>query len=76
MVIPPGFDNNHSSHSCKLWKSFYDLKQASRVSYEEISLLILSCGYKQANFDHSLFVKHKDKKSNCSYCLCGRHCFD
>ena len=57
MVIPPGVNGSRSSQCCKLLKSLYGLKQASRKWYEKLSILLLSCGYQQAQADHSLFLK-------------------
>jgi len=36
------------------------LKQSSKKWYEKLSILLLSCGYQQAQADHSLFVKTAD----------------
>ncbi|WVZ26235.1 hypothetical protein V8G54_004779 [Vigna mungo] len=57
MVIPPGLSGHPTDHCCKLKKSLYGLKQASRKWYEKLSLLLLSSRYIQAHADHSLFVK-------------------
>ncbi|XP_052728009.1 uncharacterized mitochondrial protein AtMg00810-like [Vigna angularis] len=58
MVVPPSVMGHRSSLCCKLKKSLYDLKQASMKWYEKMSLLLLSCGYKQAHVDHNLFIKY------------------
>lgn len=42
---------------CKLTKSIYGLKQASRQWYDRLSTLLLSLRFKQAHADHSLFTK-------------------
>lgn len=57
MVIPQGVPSAPNK-ACKLLKSLYGLKQASRKWYERLSSLLLQCGYRQANSDHSLFTKH------------------
>lgn len=57
MIVPPGVMGHCSLQCCKLKKSLYGLKQASRKWYEKLSLLLLSCGYNQAHADHSLFIK-------------------
>nr|KYP36109.1 Retrovirus-related Pol polyprotein from transposon TNT 1-94 [Cajanus cajan] len=57
MELPQGLTGYSSSHSCKLRKSLYGLKQSSRKWYEKLSNLLLSNGYKQAHSDHSLFTK-------------------
>ena len=43
---------------CKLKKSLYGLKQASRKWYEKLSSLLLAESYTQTSADHSVFV-HK-----------------
>ena len=57
MSIPPGLSGYSSSQCCKLKKSLYGLKQASRKWYEKLSDLLISSGFKQAHADHSLFIK-------------------
>jgi hypothetical protein len=42
---------------CKLVKSLYGLKQASRKWYEKLTSLLLAQGYKHASSNHSLFTK-------------------
>ena len=58
MTIPPGVPHSHHNQVCKLNKSLYGLKQASRKWYEKLTNILLSNGYKQAAFDASLFIKH------------------
>ena len=60
MMVPPGVCVSHQNQCCKLLKSLYGLKQASRKWFEKLSLLLLSCGYQQAQADHSLFIKAVD----------------
>lgn len=57
MVIPQGVPSSPNK-VCKLLKSLYGLKQASRKWYKRLTALLLNCGYHQANSDHSLFTKH------------------
>lgn len=57
MMLPPGMSSSRPNQCCKLLKSLYGLKQASRKWYEKLSVLLLSCGYQQAHSDHSLFIK-------------------
>ena len=57
MTLPTRLSSFGPNKCCKLLKSLYGLKQASRKWYEKLSLLLLSCGYQQAQADHSLFTK-------------------
>lgn len=61
MDLPPGLQPSTSSSStikvCKLNKSLYGLKQASRQWYSKLSTALISLGYSQSTADHSLFTK-------------------
>ncbi|MCI23370.1 retrovirus-related Pol polyprotein from transposon TNT 1-94, partial [Trifolium medium] len=57
MVIPPGVKTDKPNQVCKLIKSLYGLKQASRKWYEKLTSLLLQHHYVQASSDHSLFTK-------------------
>jgi len=66
MTIPQGLQDHGSSQSCKLKKSLYGLKQASRKWYEKLFDLLISFGYQQSHADHSLFIKHNgDEFTTC-----------
>ena len=61
MDLPPGYHNKGKCTSsvpmvCKLVKSLYDLKQASRQWNAKLSATISTLGFKQSQADHSLFV--------------------
>ena len=57
--LPPGLLTSYHSSStfCKLNKSLYGLKQASRQWYSKLSTALTSLGYSHSSADHSLFTK-------------------
>lgn len=60
MVIPPGVSTSKPNQVCKLTKSLYVLKQASRQWYEKLASVLIAHGYRQVDSDHSLLVKSVD----------------
>lgn len=57
MVLPPGFQSDKPQQVCKLLRSLYGLKQASRQWNSKLSAALLSIGFIQAQSDPSLFTK-------------------
>nr|XP_034908584.1 uncharacterized mitochondrial protein AtMg00810-like [Populus alba] len=56
MQLPPGYSNPNDSRVCKLKKSIYGLKQASRQWFSKLSASLLHFGFLQAKSDSSLFI--------------------
>lgn len=57
MRFPPGMNNSSSQLVCKLKKSLYGLKQASRQWYDKLSSKLNAKGLIRYENDHSLFIK-------------------
>ena len=57
MKPPPGMHIFYPSLVCKLQKSLYGLKQASRQWNQKLSSTLLQLNYVQSTSDYSLFVK-------------------
>ncbi|XP_010526680.1 PREDICTED: uncharacterized protein LOC104804180 isoform X2 [Tarenaya hassleriana] len=62
MKLPPGYSDLQgekvsSSSVCKLQRSLYGLKQASRQWNQKLSQVLLAAGFLQVQSDNSLFLK-------------------
>ncbi|CAL0300245.1 unnamed protein product [Lupinus luteus] len=58
MKMPQGLKVSDNSKVCKLQKSLYGLKQASRQWNVKLSTVLINNGYNQSKSDYSLFTKH------------------
>ena len=57
MLPPPGYSRQGENMVCRLNKSLYGLKQASRNWYSKFSSAIRKAGFTQSMADYSLFTK-------------------
>nr|GEU53242.1 retrotransposon protein, putative, unclassified [Tanacetum cinerariifolium] len=53
-------DADHPSHVYKLKKALYELKQAPRACYDELSTFLLQNGFSKGIIDPTLFTRHFD----------------
>uniref|UniRef100_A0A2N9GD76 CCHC-type domain-containing protein n=1 Tax=Fagus sylvatica TaxID=28930 RepID=A0A2N9GD76_FAGSY len=56
MTPPPGYCPKGETRVCRLRKSLYGLKQASRNWFFKLTTVLLDAGFTQSQADHSLFT--------------------
>lgn len=61
MSPPPGLRRQGENLVCRLHKSLYGLKQASRQWFAKFSIAIQAAGFVQSKADYSLFTHRKGK---------------
>ena len=63
MELPPGCTgtDRNKGKVCKLKKSLYGLKQSPRAWFVRFTKLMKAFGYRQSNWDHTLFLKRKNQ---------------
>ncbi|XP_061349772.1 uncharacterized mitochondrial protein AtMg00810-like [Gastrolobium bilobum] len=59
MQLPQGLVHEKSNQVCRLTKSLYGLKQASRQWNSKLTSALCFLGYTQSSVDHSLFTLHQ-----------------
>ena len=57
MQVPPGLTVSNPQLVCRLQRSLYGLKQASRQWFTKLSGFLVSHGFQKSNSDHSLFLR-------------------
>ncbi|CAL8992441.1 unnamed protein product [Prunus brigantina] len=63
MSLPPGYRvTDEMGNVCKLKKALYGLKQSPRAWFGRFTTSMKKFGSRQANTDHTLFIKHKAGK--------------
>lgn len=62
MKPPEGYSKAQPHQVCKLKKSLYGLKQASRKWNQELTKFLVTLGYTQSKHDYSQFTKGKDEQ--------------
>lgn len=65
MSLPPCYTPKDGTtlppnHVCRLHKSLYGLKQASKQWFLKFSATLLSLGFKSSYYDHTLFIRNED----------------
>jgi len=57
MIPPPGLKTEKPNQVCRLTKSLYGLKQASRQWFAKLSSFLINVGFTQSKSNYSLFTR-------------------
>jgi hypothetical protein len=60
MSMLPGFGTKGETKVCRLTKSLYGLKLASRQWFSKFLAALIELGFLQSKTDYSLFTRHRD----------------
>ena len=60
--ISPRYIETYSKTVCKLQRTLYGLKQSPWAWFGRLSLAMRKYGFQTSNFDHTLFLKHRQAK--------------
>ncbi|PNY16822.1 retrovirus-related Pol polyprotein from transposon TNT 1-94 [Trifolium pratense] len=60
MQVPEGYHTPKAGMVCRLRKSLYGLKQASRNWYSKLSHALIEYGFQESHADHSLFTYSRE----------------
>lgn len=71
MQLPSDFTQSHGEqHVCRLLKSLYGLKQASRQWNIKLTTTLVFSGFTQSHLDYSLLTKKGVRQNGHSFDLC------
>ena len=76
MHCPPGYTPSLPGAVCRLLKSLYGLKQASRVWYQLLRKVLEDLGFVRSDFDHALFMFNRSWSGTEVHCLLAMHVDD
>lgn len=70
MEVPQGCQAHEKGVVCRLKKSLYGLKQASRNWYSKLSKALIEYGFQECHADHSLFTYSRGTLFQCGMLAC------
>lgn len=67
MTIPQGFSDQEETKVCRVLKSVYGLRQASRQWNTKLTESLIAAGFTQSKSDNSLFTKEENANHSFLY---------